>query len=207
MSKTRLTQNFKTIVIVLLLAVCLIGAGAYGFFSSSRTLVAATSSPSGSSTSSENSVYINTKNKVNTLTQQLKSNPHDIGLQEDLGNAYYDLGSASQKIAPNEAKEAFGQAVKYYQSVLKNKQDLNVMTDMGTAAFYSGQYDLAEKSYQKVLSVNPNFSPALFNYGIFMYQVSKNYSGAVQMWQAALKQDPNGPYSYQLKTMISEAKS
>ncbi|WP_088186460.1 tetratricopeptide repeat protein [Desulfosporosinus sp. FKA] len=196
-------QKFKTIVIFILIAACLIGAGAFGYFYNSNN---AGSSSISSSSTSNNSVSINDKNRVNTLIQQLKSNPNDIGLQEDLGNAYYDLGTADQKSAPNEAKDEFALAVKSYQSVLKSKQDINVMTDMATAAFYSGQLDLAEKSYQKALSINPNFSPALFNYGIYLYQIKKDNSSAIRMWQTVLNQDPNGPYSEQLRTMISQAK-
>ncbi|AFM39621.1 tetratricopeptide repeat protein [Desulfosporosinus acidiphilus SJ4] len=196
-------QKFKTIVIFILLAVCLIGAGAFGYFYNSNN---AGSSSISSSSTSNNSVYLNTKNRVNTLIQQLKASPNDIGLQEDLGNSYYDLGTADQKNAPNEAKDEFTLAVKNYQNVLKSKQDINVMTDMATAAFYSGQQDLAEKSYQKVLTINPNFSPALFNYGIYLYQIKKDNSSAIRMWQTVLNQDPNSPYSEQLKTMISQVK-
>ncbi|MDR3601588.1 MAG: tetratricopeptide repeat protein [Desulfosporosinus sp.] len=192
-------QKFKTFCIIALLAACIIGAGAYGFFSNQR------GSTSLSSTLS-NSGYLQAKNRVGTLTQQLNSSPNDIGLQQDLGNAYYDLGTIAQQITPNEAKEDYNQAVKNYQVVLKNKPDLSVLTDMATAAYYSGQLALAEESYQKALAINPNFPPALNNYGIFLYQVKKNYSTAIRMWQAALNQDPNGPNSAQLKKLINQAK-
>lgn len=123
-----------------------------------------------------------------------------------MGDAYYDLGTVAQKNAPNEAKEDYSQVVNNYQFALKTKQDLNVLTDMATAAFYTGQFDLAEKSYQKALSINPEFDPALNNYGIFLYQVEKNSTSAIRMWQTALTQDPNGPNSDQLKKLINQAK-
>lgn len=195
-------KKLKTIIIVVLLIACLIGAGAYGFFSNNGGTIP----PSSSSAASDNSVYTNTKNRVNALTQQLKSNPNDLGLQQDLGNAYYDLGTASQKIAPNEANEAYSEAIKFYQNVLKSKQDLNVMTDMATAAFYSGQLDLAEKTYQKALSINPNFAPALYNYGIYIYEIKKDSQSAIRMWQTVINQDPNGPLTTQIKSLISQVK-
>lgn len=105
MNDTKKTQKLKTVIIVVLLAACLIGAGAYGFFSNN-------SSSTPLSSTSSNSDYTNARNRVDTLTQQLKSSPNDIGLQQDLGDAYYDLGTAARNNAPNEAKEDYSQAVK-----------------------------------------------------------------------------------------------
>ena len=62
------------------------------------------------------------------------------------------MAIVAQKIAPNEAKDDYLLAIKYYQNVLNTKQDINVLTDMATAAFYSGQNDLAEKSFKEVLA-------------------------------------------------------
>lgn len=68
MLDTKKTQKLKAFVIIILLAATLIGAGAYGFFYSNG------GSSSLSSTSGK-SEYINAKNRVNALTQQLKSRP------------------------------------------------------------------------------------------------------------------------------------
>lgn len=192
-------HKLKTFTLIILLAASLIGAGAYGFFVTSNE-------PSSLSSVSTNSDYTNAQNKVNTLSQQLKTNPQDIALQQDLGNAYYDLGAAAVKNDPEKAKEAYKQAVSNYQIVLENKQDLNVLTDMATVAYYSGQYDLAEKSYQKALSINPAFAPALNNYGIFLYEIKKDKTSAIRLWQTALNQDPSGPNADVLKKMINQAK-
>lgn len=196
MQDTKKTPKFKAFIIIILLAACIIGAGTYRFFYNNG------STPL--SSASGNSNYTNAKNRVDILTQQLKSNPNDIGLQQDLGDAYYDLGTAARKYASNEAKEDYIQAVLNYQVVLKNKQDLNVLTDLATAAYYSEQFDLAEQSFQKALSINPNFVPALNNYGVFLYEYKKDNASAIRMWQTALNQDPNGPNSDQLKALIKQ---
>lgn len=122
-----------------MLAICLVSAqGAEYFFSGTSSI---------SSSSSSNSDYNSFKNQVNALNQQVKSNPNDISLQQDLGNAYHDLAAVAQNVAPTEAREDYMLAIKYYQNVLNTKQDINVLTDMATAAFFSGQNDLAEKSF------------------------------------------------------------
>lgn len=145
------------------------------------------------------------KDKI--LNQQIRTNPNDIQLQQDLGNSYYDLGTAARTEAPNEAKSDYIQATVYYQNVLKTKQDINVLTDMATAAFYSGQNDLAEKSYQEAIKQNPNFQQALFNYGVYQYQIKKDNASAIRLWQSALDKDPNGPNAAEIKQLIAKAKT
>ncbi|WP_088227584.1 hypothetical protein [Desulfosporosinus sp. FKB] len=202
MENNQKSQKFKAIMIASLLIFSLAGAGAYGYFKGSSS----GNSSAASSASSANSDYTSLKGRVNQLTQQVRSNPNEIQLQQDLGNAYYDLGTAARTAAPNEAKNDFVQATKYYQNVLQSKQDINVLTDMATAAFYSGQNELADMSYQKAIHENPDFQQALFNYGVFTYQIKKNYAAAIQLWQTALAKDPNGPNVDEIKKLIAEAK-
>lgn len=78
---------------------------------------------------------------------------------------------------------------------------------MATAAFYSGQSDLAEKSYKEALTESPDFQQALFNYGVFLSEVKKDYPTAIRMWQTVLDKDPNGSNADRLKQLISQAKN
>jgi len=194
-------RQIKAIIITILLTLVIVGSGAYGYFSGG-TSQPSTSTPS----SSANSDYNSSKDQVTVLSQKLKSNPNDILLQQDLGNAYYDLATVAQKAAPNEAKDDYFLAIKYYQNVLNTKQDINVLTDMATAAFYSGQNDLAEKSFKEALVERPDFTQAMFNYGVFLSEIKKDYSTAILVWQNALDKEPNGPNADRLKQLIPQAK-
>ena len=200
MPKNQTSQRIKAVIIAILLAMSLVGAGVYGYLSGTPS-----PSPTSSPSSSGSNDYNGMKNRVNALTQQVKSNPNDIQLQQALGDAYYDLGTFARTAAPNEAKVDFIQATKCYQTVLSTKQDINVLTDMATAAFYSGQNDLAEKSYQEALNEQPDFQQALFDYGIFLFQIKQDYATAIRMWQTALNKDPNGPNADHLKQLIIKA--
>lgn len=84
-------QHMKTIVLSILVTISIAGAGAGYFFSDT--------SPTPSS-SSNNSDYSSFKNQVNSLNQQVRSNPNDIPLQQDLGNAYYDLATSERRLYP-----------------------------------------------------------------------------------------------------------
>ena len=57
----------------------------------------------------------------------------------------------AQIVSPYEVIEDYNQAISYYENVLNTKKDINVLTDMATAAFYSGQNDLAEKSFKEAV--------------------------------------------------------
>lgn len=199
MFNNKKSQQITVIVIAILITISLVGAGVFGYFSGGTS--------SNSSSSSVNNNYISFKSRVAALNQQVKSSPNDIPLQQDLGNAYYDLATAAQKNAPNEAQDDYNQAVKYYQNVLNTKKDINVLTDMATAAYYGGQYDLADKSFKEALNESPDFPQALFNYGVFLSEVKKDYPSAIRMWQTALDKDPNGSKANQLKQLISQTKN
>jgi len=201
MFNTIKTQQIKALILIILIATTIIGAGAYGYFYGGTSQ---TSSPSKSN--SGNTDYDSSKNQVNDLNQRLKSNPNNIPLQQDLGNAYYDLATVAKQVAPNEAKEDYLLAIKYYQNVLNTKQDINVLTDMATAAFYSGQSDLAEKSFKEALIQRPDFTQAMFNYGVFLSEIRKDYAAAIRVWQNALDKEPNGPNAARLKQLIPQAK-
>jgi len=199
MLNNKKSQRITVIIIAILITISLVGAGVFGYFSGGT-------SPNSSSASNTND-YSSLKSRVDALNQQVNSNPNDIQLQQDLGNAYYDLASVAQKDAPNEVQEDYNQAVKYYQNVLKTKKDINVLTDMATAAFYGGQNDLADRSFKEALTETPDFSQALFNYGVFLSEVKKDYPSAIRMWQTVLDKVPNGPNADQLKQLISQAKN
>ena len=63
--------------------------------------------------------------------------------------------------------------VEAYQIVLKTNKDPNIMVDMATAAFKSGDNDLAEKSFKEALTLKPDHYNGLVNYGIFLANVNK----------------------------------
>ncbi len=199
MFNNKKSQRITAMVIAMLVTISLVGAGAFGYLYGGV-------SPTSSSSSSNND-YSSLKSRVDVLNQQVKSNPNDIPLQQDLGNAYYDLASVAQKNAPNEAQEEFNQAVKYYQNVLKTKKDINVLTDMATAAFYGGQNDVADKSFKEALVEKPDFQQALFNYGVFLSNVKQDYPTAIRMWQTALDKEPKGANADRLKQLISQTKN
>lgn len=195
-------QRVLAIVIAVIAVVALLGSAVMGYMYGGLS-----PSSSSSSQASSNSDYQSLKQRVAALEEQAKAKPGDNSIQEDLANAYYDLGTLAQQNNPDEAQKDFEQAVKAYQNVLKSNKDINNLVDMATAAFYAGQNDLAEKSFKEALAENPNFLNALYNYGIFLSHAKNDYAGAIRLWQTALNNNPNAPQADRLKQLISETQN
>ncbi|KTE90737.1 hypothetical protein AT727_24035 [Desulfitobacterium hafniense] len=138
------------------------------------------------------------KNQVEALRNEVKVNPQDPTARLKLANAYYDLGEQVRHgTAPDQAIPYFKQAVEEYKEVIKIKQDINVLVDMATAAFRSGQYELAEKTFNEAITAKPDFLNALVNYGMFLMD-AKGLFGCNRAVEHSI--DEGEPYSRRSST-------
>lgn len=192
-------------ILIGVISIAMIGSYFAVYFGSSGL----PSNNSNTSTNQANTAadYQASKARLADLAARAKGDPSNIQLQTDLGNEYYDAGLAAQSIAPTEAPENFKHAVEAYQTVLKTNQDPNVMVDMATAAFYSGNNDLAEKTFQEALTLKPGFYNALVNYGIFLSEAKQDLAGAIAEWQKAENAAPDSSEKAQIAALISQAQS
>lgn len=202
--KKKQQRIFATILAVLI-SVAMIGSAVIGYFVGGG--VPSSNSSGAAKTNSALADYQAQKAQIQALNQQAKADPGNIQLQTSLGNEYYDAGVAAQDVAPSEAQGNFKQAVGAYQNVLKTNKDPNIMVDMATAAFYSGDDDLAEKTYKEALVLKPDSYNALGNYGIFLSQAKKDWAGALALWQKAQPLAQSSDDKDRMKMLISEAES
>ncbi|HWQ72172.1 MAG TPA: hypothetical protein VN370_07615 [Desulfitobacteriaceae bacterium] len=194
------TQRIVGGVIAVLVTLSMVGAGMFGYFIGGDVPPEQTSASSAYA-----EIYQSLKGQVESLQQQVAANPDDVALKQELGKAYFNLALSAVQIAPDEVKENFNQAIKNYQDVLQTKKDINLLTELAVAAFYSGQSDLAEQTFQEALALQPDYELALIYYGNFLLEVKQDYAAAIGLWQKALDQNPTGPNADLLKQYISEA--
>jgi len=199
------TQRIVGAIIAVLVTISMVGLGMLGNFTSGAVPPAQNSSSSPDSALADN--YQKAKDKVADLSQQAEANASDVELQQKLGDAYFELAIAALQIAPDEVKADFNQAVKSYQTILAARQDINVLTDLATAAFYGEQYDLADQTFKQALALQPDFEQALFYYGVFLSEVKQDYAAAIELWQKALNNNPAGPNADWLKQYIAQTQS
>ena len=183
----------------------MVGSGLLVFFFSGDEPLTGTGASA--QTANATAEYQAQKLRIAAMVQQSKVDPENVPLQTALGNEYYNAGVAAKTVAPAEIQENFSKAVEAYQIVLKTNKDTNVMVDMATSAFYSGNYDLADKSFKEAIVIKPDFINALINYGIFLSQAKQDWAGALNQWQKALPLAQKSSDKEQIQAMITQAQS
>lgn len=141
--------------------------------------------------------------EIKTLQEQIKKNPSDVSLQANLGHVYFEYAMAlRQEDKGKEALEQFKRAIQTYEEVLRRqKDDKAVLGNLATCYYYTGRVDDAIKTVEKVLQLDPNFSPARLNYGIYLGEGKGDYKAAI----AELKKIPAGDPNYQqAQSLISK---
>jgi len=198
------SQRIFAGILAVLVSIAMVGSAFIGYFFEGDV---PSVNPGAYNTANTEAEYQDLKLRIDAMAQQAKADPENVSLQTALGNGYYDAGMTAQMIAPTEMQENFKKAIEAYQKVLKTNKDPNIMVDMATSAFYSGDYDLAEKSYNEALAVKPDLIYALINYGIFLSQVKQDWAGALNHWQKALPLAQNSSEKEQIEAMISQAQN
>lgn len=198
------TQRVYATILTVVISIAMIGSGFLGYFLGGS--VPPTNSKN-SNTANATADYQARKVRIEAMVQQAKVDPGNVPLQTALGNEYYDAGIAAEQVAPTETAENYKHAVEAYQNVLKTNKDPNVMVDMATAAFKSGDNDLAEKSYKEALALKPDFYNGLVNYGVFLANVKQDLPGAIIQWEKAENIALNSTEKDSVKSLISQAQS
>jgi tetratricopeptide (TPR) repeat protein len=102
----------------------------------------------------------------------------------------------------------YQQPIQYYETTVKlNPGNANVLTDLGTAYFYTGDPNTAVTKFQQALKVNPSHANALFNLGIVRWQGLKDPKGAIEAWEKLLKENPNYEQKDHVRELMERAKA
>ena len=131
---------------------------------------------------------------VAPLLAILKTNPDDFDTILKVANLYYD-------------GQQFPDAVKYYELAKKSQpQNPDLLTDLGTSLWYTGDADGAIAEFQQALKYRPNHPGTLFNLGVVRWQGKRDPKGAVQAWEELLQRNPDYPQKQQIREYIERAK-
>ena len=124
----------------------------------------------------------------------LKTNPDDFDTTMKVANLYYD-------------GQQYPEAVKYYQLAAKSQPtNADLLTDLGTSLWYTGDADGAIAEFQKALKYRPDHPGTLFNLGVVRWQGKSDPKGAVQAWEELLQKNPDYPQRQQIQEYIDRAK-
>ncbi|MFZ0804090.1 MAG: tetratricopeptide repeat protein [Terriglobales bacterium] len=128
------------------------------------------------------------------LLATLKTSPNDFDTIVKVANVYYD-------------GRQFPDAAKYYQLAVKAQpKNADLLTDLGTSLWYTGDADGAIVEFQRALKYRPDHPGTLFNLGVVRWQGKMDPKGAVQAWEELLQRNPNYPQRQQIEQYIARAK-
>jgi cytochrome c-type biogenesis protein CcmH/NrfG len=131
---------------------------------------------------------------VAPLRATLKTSPNDFSTIVRLANLYFD-------------GQQYPEAVKYYQLAVKSQPtNADLLTDLGTSIWYTGDADGAIAEFQTALKHRPDHPGTLFNLGIVRWQGKLDPQGAVQAWEELLRLNPNYPQKREVQEYIDRAK-
>lgn len=125
----------------------------------------------------------------------IEKNPEHPELMARYANFLFDI-------------ERYGEAVEWYQKVLKLQPDnLNVRTDMGTAYWNLGQVDRAMAEYQKSLDADPRHMMTLHNLFVVHTEGRRDLDAAADTLRRMEEIDPKYPALPVLKQKLSEERA
>lgn len=198
-------QNWNSTQAYLLAAFCLVLGVALGYLfrgSASPAAETATASAAADSNTSQGAQNQLSPEQQKAMLDQavapllatLKTTPNDFDTIMKVANLYYD-------------GRQYPEAIQYYQMAVKiQPTNADLLTDLGTSLWYTGNADGAIAEFQKALKYQPNHPGTLFNLGIVRWQGKSDPKGAVQAWEELLQKNPDYPQKQQLQEYIERAK-
>ncbi len=131
---------------------------------------------------------------VAPLLATLKTSPDDFDTIVQVANLYYD-------------GRQYPDAVKYYQLAARRQPtNPDVLTDLGTSLWYTGDADGAIAEFQTALKYRPDHPGTLFNLGVVRWQGKLDPKGAVQAWEELLRRNPDYPQKQEVQEYIDRAR-
>jgi tetratricopeptide (TPR) repeat protein len=101
----------------------------------------------------------------------------------------------------------YQEAIAAYQAVLKrDEKNVDAMTHLALIVAMGGHADAALETFDKALKIDPDYAPAFLYRGQLLYEVKRDYAGAIKAWQRFVALAPPGEDRDRVTALIDEAK-
>ena len=125
----------------------------------------------------------------------LAENPEDLEALLGVGYLYVQ-------------QRAYSKAKGYYlRAAQVAPGSLEARTHLGTVAYFLGDVDEALHHYDQVLSVDPDYTVALFEMGAVLRFGKGDLEGAATAWERFLGLDPEAEEAEQIRDLVAETRA
>lgn len=131
---------------------------------------------------------------VKALRTALMENPNDMEALLSLGDLY---------VKERQYTKAKGYYLRASQVAPEN---LEARTHLGTVAYFLGDVDEALHHYDQVLSLNPDYTVALFEMGAVLRYGKQDLPAAVKAWERFLELDPDAEEAARIRALVKESR-
>ena len=101
----------------------------------------------------------------------------------------------------------YQEAIAAYQAVLaRDAKNVDAMTHLGLIVAMGGHADAALETFDKALKIDPKYPPALLYKGQVLYEVKRDYAGAIKAWERFVTLTPSGEDRQRVAVLIEEAR-
>jgi tetratricopeptide (TPR) repeat protein len=145
------------------------------------------------------------------LGTSVKGRDEGIGIT---GSVPWRDGGSAVPSTLQEANAAFDrgdfrQALEGYKRILeKDPQNAEALTQIGALLARGEHYDDALKTFDRVLSIAPNYPHALFEKGLVLFQGKVQPREGIKVWEQLIKTaPPDNQYAMTAKRMMEQVRS
>ncbi len=102
----------------------------------------------------------------------------------------------------------YSEAIAAYQAVLKrDPKNVDAMTHLGLIVAIGGHADAALETFDKAVAIDPQYAPAYLYRGQVLYEVKRDYPGAIAAWERFLALVPGGEDHDRVTAQVSDARA
>jgi len=114
------------------------------------------------------------------------------------------LRAARQSLSEGRYQEA----IAAYQAILKRDADnVDAMTHLALIVAIGGHADTALETWKRALSIDPDYAPAYLYRGEVLFEVKKDFPGAIEAWQRFVTLVPEGEDRARIQDLIRQAQA
>jgi len=103
--------------------------------------------------------------------------------------------------------QRYSEAIAAYQAVLKrDPRNVDAMTHLGLIVAIGGHADAALEAFDKAHAIDANYAPGYLYRGQVLYEVKRDYSGAIEAWERYLALVPTGEDHQRVAALVKDAR-